>query len=190
MAGPPGAATALHRDDDLEGAEAAFSRALELAPERCDVRFNLVVTIEAQGDQLDGGRQREVEESTPDGLARYRVALDIADAGLCPASTAGDAANRLDEARQRLRDKLGAETSEKARRWKRREQRDESEPGGRAERLATGADRRTQPVRRGRARGPATSTPPRSRTREPIQLVSAAPGAGVTPAGRRAISLG
>jgi hypothetical protein len=107
-----GVGAALHRRDDLEGAEAAFRRALELAPGRCDVRFNLVVTIEAQGDQLTGGEQREVEESErQDGLARYRVALDIADAGLCPSSSTGDAGTRLDEARQRLRAKLGAETS-------------------------------------------------------------------------------
>ena len=48
---PFGLGTARHRQGDLEGAEAAFRRALELAPERCDVRFNLVVTIEAQGDR-------------------------------------------------------------------------------------------------------------------------------------------
>jgi hypothetical protein len=107
-----GAGTALHRVDDLDGAESAFRRALELAPQRCDVRFNLVVTIEAQGDELTGGEQREVEESErQDGLARYRVALDIADAGLCPSSTTGEVGTRLDDARKRLRAKLGAETS-------------------------------------------------------------------------------
>jgi tetratricopeptide (TPR) repeat protein len=107
-----GLGTSRHRQGDLEGAEAAFRRALELAPGRCDVRFNLVVTIEAEGDRLTGGQQREVEESErQDGLARYRVALDIADAGLCPTSTTGDAGTRLDEARERLRAKLGAENS-------------------------------------------------------------------------------
>ena len=50
-----GLGTSRHRQGDLEGAEAAFRRALELAPGRCDVRFNLVVTIEAQGDRLTGG---------------------------------------------------------------------------------------------------------------------------------------
>ena len=107
-----GSGAALYRQDDLEGAEAAFRRALEIAPQRCDVRFNLVVTIEAQGDRLTGGEQREVEESErQDGLARYRVALDIADAGVCPESTAGEAATRLEAARDRLRAKLGAESS-------------------------------------------------------------------------------
>jgi tetratricopeptide (TPR) repeat protein len=107
-----GLGTSRHRQGDLEGAEAAFRRALELAPGRCDVRFNLVVTIEAEGDRLTGGQQREVEESErQDGLARYRVALDIADAGLCPTSTTGDVGRRLDEARERLRAKLGAENS-------------------------------------------------------------------------------
>ena len=57
--------------------------------------------------------QREVEESErQDGLTRYRVALDIADAGLCPESTAGEAATRLEAARDRLRAKLGAESSD------------------------------------------------------------------------------
>jgi hypothetical protein len=127
---PFGLGTARHRQGDLEGAEAAFRRALELAPERCDVRFNLVVTIEAQGDRLTGGEQREVEESErQDGLARYRVALDIADTGLCPTSTTGDAGSRLDEARRRLRAKLGAETSgdeEELEAPQEREQRDRS----------------------------------------------------------------
>jgi tetratricopeptide (TPR) repeat protein len=105
-----GLGAALHRQGDLKGAEAAFRRALELEPGRCDVRFNLVVTIEAEGDRLTGGEQREVEETKrEDGLARYRVALDIADAGLCPPSTTGEAGTRLDEARKRLQAKLGAE---------------------------------------------------------------------------------
>jgi tetratricopeptide (TPR) repeat protein len=106
-----GSGTALHRQGDLAAAEAAFRRALELAPERCDVRFNLTVTIEAQGDILTGGNQRAVEDTDREnGLARYRIALDIADAGVCPEVTAGEAGPRLDETRARLRIKLGAET--------------------------------------------------------------------------------
>jgi hypothetical protein len=107
-----GLGTSRHRQGDLEGAESAFRLALDAAPERCDIRFNLVVTIEAQGDRMVGGPTRDVEESDrQDGFARYRVALDLADAGVCPTSTTGDAGSRLDETRQRLRAKLGAETS-------------------------------------------------------------------------------
>lgn len=101
------------RDGDLEGAEAAFRRALDLAPDNCEARFNLVLTIEAQGDRLTGGETRVVEESErQDGLARYRVALDIANAGLCPASEESDAGERIEQARDRLRVKLGAEGSD------------------------------------------------------------------------------
>ena len=117
------------------------------------MRFNLVVTIEAQGDRLTGGEQREVEESErQDGLARYRVALDIADAGLCPASIVGDAGIRLDETRQRLRAKLGAETAGTARSSRRPQQRDDPDRSGEesntdeqeqiAERNQTGAGER------------------------------------------------
>ena len=103
-----GSGAALYRRDDLDGAEAAFRRALDLAPERCDVRFNLVVTIEAQGDRLVGGDAGAVEESAlQDGRSRYAIALDIAKGRLCPPSTAGDAGVRLEEARRRLQDKLG-----------------------------------------------------------------------------------
>ena len=126
-----GSGTAMHRRNDLDGAESAFRRALEIAPQRCDVRFNLVVTIEAQGDRLTGGEQRDVEESElQDGLARYRVALDIADAGLCPESTTGVAAIRLEEARDRLRAKLGAETSEDGEELEAPQEREESDRAG------------------------------------------------------------
>jgi hypothetical protein len=126
-----GRGTSLHRQGDLEGAEEAFRRALELAPERCDVRFNLVVTIEAQGDRLTGGEQREVEESErQDGLARYRVALDIAEVGLCPTSTTDDAGARLDEARDRLRAKLGAEMSGEGEELDAPEEREERDRAG------------------------------------------------------------
>jgi tetratricopeptide (TPR) repeat protein len=97
-----GSGAALYRGDDLAGAETAFRRALDLAPDRCDVRFNLVVTIEAHGDRLT-----TVEE----GRSRYAIALDIAKGRLCPPSTAGDAGVRLEETRRRLHDKLGLESS-------------------------------------------------------------------------------
>jgi hypothetical protein len=108
-----GSGAALYQRDDLGGAEAAFRRALEPAPERCDVRFNLVVTIEARGDRLVGGAEGSVDESAlQDGHSRYAIALDIAKGRLCPPSTAGDAGVRLEEARRRLQDKLGLESSE------------------------------------------------------------------------------
>lgn len=147
-----GSGTVLHRRDDLEGAEAAFRRALELAPQRCDVRFNLVVTIEAQGDRLTGGEQREVEEADrQDGIARYRVALDIADAGLCPVSTTGDAGTRLEETRDRLRAKLGAESADEGEELEAPPEREDSDRAGEesdseqqqiAERNQTGAAER------------------------------------------------
>ena len=153
--------------DDLEGAESAFRRALELAPQRCDVRFNLVVTIEAQGDQLTGGEQREVEESErQDGLARYRVALDVADAGLCPASTTGDAGTRLDDARQRLRAKLGAETSGDEEELEAPQERDDADRSG-EESDSDRSSRSPNATRPGppSARTTATSIPARSKTR-------------------------
>ncbi len=108
-----GSGAALYGREDLAGAESAFRRALELAPERCDVRFNLVVTIEAQGDRLVGGAEDSADESAvQDGRSRFAIALDIAKGRLCPPSTAGDAGVRLDEARRRLQDKLGLESSE------------------------------------------------------------------------------
>ena len=97
-----GTGAALYGRNDLAGAEAAFRRALDLVPERCDVRFNLVVTIEAQGDRLT-----TVEE----GRSRYAIALDISKGRLCPPSTVGDAGIRLEETRRRLQDKLGVESS-------------------------------------------------------------------------------
>jgi hypothetical protein len=98
-----GAGAASYRFDDLADAEAEFRRALELAPERCDVRFNLVVTIESQGDRL--------QPAVQDARSRYAIALDVAKGRLCPPSTAGDAGVRLEDTRRRLQDKLGLESS-------------------------------------------------------------------------------
>jgi tetratricopeptide (TPR) repeat protein len=107
-----GSGAALYGRDDLAGAEAAFRRALELAPQRCDVRFNLVVTIEARGDRLVADAEGADDESAlQDGRSRYAIALDIAKGRLCPPSTAGDAGVRLEDARRRLQDKLGLESS-------------------------------------------------------------------------------
>jgi tetratricopeptide (TPR) repeat protein len=110
-----GEGAALYRRDDFAGAEAAFRRALDLAPERCDVRFNLAVTIEAEGDQIVGGEPGAVDESALEaGRSRYAIALDIAKGRLCPPSTAGDAGVRLEDTRRRLQAKLDLESSEPA----------------------------------------------------------------------------
>lgn len=107
-----GIGDARFRLNDLVGAEEAFAKALEVAPGRCDVRFNLAVTIEAQGDRLMGGNAVDVTESDElDGLARYRVALDIVNAALCPVDGADGPGARLADTRQRLEAKLGADSS-------------------------------------------------------------------------------
>jgi hypothetical protein len=101
---------ARFRRRDLVGAEAAFTWALDENPGRCDVRFNLAVTIEAQGDQLMGDNVRDVTETQElDGLARYRVALDIVNAATCRMDGTDSPAFRLADARERLEEKLGAE---------------------------------------------------------------------------------
>lgn len=101
---------ALFRQGDLTGAEQAFSRALEENPERCDVRFNLAVTIEAQGDRLMGDNVRAVTDAEQlDGLARYRVALDVVNAATCQMNGTDSPGFRLADTRERLEEKLGAE---------------------------------------------------------------------------------
>ena len=47
-----GIGDAWYRQGDLVEAELAFARALDLAPGDCEVRFNLAVTLEAQGDRV------------------------------------------------------------------------------------------------------------------------------------------
>ena len=95
---------------DLEGAEAAFARALDEDPSRCDVRFNLAVTIEAQGDRLMGGNVRDVTEAeTLDGLERYRFALDIVNSATCPMDGTDSPGFRLADTRERLEEKLGSD---------------------------------------------------------------------------------
>ncbi len=107
-----GIGDARFRSNDLAGAERAFSRALEADPDRCDVRFNLAVTIEAQGDRLMGDDVLDVTESAAqDGLARYRVALDIVNARLCSVGDADGPGVRLADTRERLEAKLGADGS-------------------------------------------------------------------------------
>lgn len=101
--------TARFRLDDLTGAEEAFGRALDLDPDRCETRFNLAVTIEADGDRLMGGNVLEVEEADEvEGLARWRVALDVVNAAACAPAGPDSAGTRLVETRERLERKLGA----------------------------------------------------------------------------------
>ena len=101
---------ARFRQRDLTGAELAFSRALEENPGRCDVRFNLAVTIEAEGDRLMGDNVRDVTDSEElDGLARYRVALDVVNAATCRMDSTDSPGFRLADTRERLEEKLGAD---------------------------------------------------------------------------------
>jgi tetratricopeptide (TPR) repeat protein len=101
---------ARFRQRDLTGAERAFSRALEENPDRCDVRFNLAVTIEAQGDRLMGDNVRDVTEAEElDGLTRYRVALDVVNAATCQIESTDSPGFRLADTRERLEEKLGAD---------------------------------------------------------------------------------
>lgn len=103
---------ARFRQRDLAGAEAAFVRALEANPGRCDVRFNLTVTIEAQGDFLMGDNVRDVTDTQEtDGLARYRVALDVVNAATCRMDGTDSPGFRLAETRDRLEEKLGADNN-------------------------------------------------------------------------------
>lgn len=107
-----GVGDARFRVDDLAGAERAFARALEADVDRCEVRFNLAVTIEAQGDRLMGDNVLDVTETeAQDGLARYRVALDIVNGGLCPVGDPDGPGERLATTRERLEAKLGADAS-------------------------------------------------------------------------------
>lgn len=62
---------------DYPGAIEDFRRALDLAPERCDVRLNLVLAIEAD---VDAQADRAGEATT---RGRYLEALDIARRGDC-----------------------------------------------------------------------------------------------------------
>ena len=89
-----GVGDARYRQGDLLAAEAAFTDALEVAPDRCDIRFNLAVTIEAQGDRLlarialvaedsEQATARRLEGPNDPG-ERYSVALGIADGGRMP----------------------------------------------------------------------------------------------------------
>src|SRR5688572_7838661 len=59
---PFGQGAALYRQGELLAAAAAFDEALDAAPERCEIRFNLAVTIEALGDSMLGEEVIAVED--------------------------------------------------------------------------------------------------------------------------------
>lgn len=110
----------LYRQGDLLGAEAAFRRALAADPERCETRFNLAVTLEAQGDLLTAGdslvddaeagpfdRRAAVGAIPDDPRAAYQDAMTIVDGRTCRTRTPDDAGDRLADTRERLTAKLG-----------------------------------------------------------------------------------
>lgn len=67
--------------NDLAGAERAFRDALTLAPNRCEVRFNLVITIEASGDQ------RRAAGDVLGARTRYEEAEELVNEARCRAET-------------------------------------------------------------------------------------------------------
>lgn len=121
-----GVGLARYGRGDLLGAAAAFAAALAGAPERCDLRFNLAVTLEAQGDRVragdsltgddedDGELFDTVDVNRPPPATaweRYTAALAVVDARPCPPRDPdgpGDAGRRLDETRRRIELKLAA----------------------------------------------------------------------------------
>ncbi|CAM3606338.1 hypothetical protein OCAE111667_17905 [Occultella aeris] len=100
----------LFRLGDLPGAQAQFERALGLAgPDRaCQVRVNLVLSIEAQGDALG---------DVPGAQAHYDAALAVIDeAEYCFSEQAGseasEAGDRLMEAQERIEENSDPEPGE------------------------------------------------------------------------------
>lgn len=69
---------------DLSGAEHAFRDALSIDPNRCDVRFNLVITIEASGDE------RRAAGDVLGAQTRFQEAADLVSEADCRATTSDD----------------------------------------------------------------------------------------------------
>jgi Flp pilus assembly protein TadD len=116
-----GIGDARYRQGDLLAAATAFNRALELAPDRCEIRFNLAVTLEAQGDRLYAGEELVVDAGaarTTDGPSdpaeRYSAALGVVEAGVCPSQRADDPGDRLAATQERLIAKLAALDADRA----------------------------------------------------------------------------
>ncbi|HEY9408653.1 MAG TPA: hypothetical protein VIP77_03640 [Jiangellaceae bacterium] len=87
---------------DFDGARAQFERALDLASadDRCRVLVNLVMTVEALGDE-------RAESDDPDGArALHTEALGMIEESDCPIDNIDGSGERLDEARDRLADKI------------------------------------------------------------------------------------
>lgn len=111
-----GLGDARYGQGDLLGAEDAFAEALDLAPGDCEIRFNLAVTIEAQGDRLVAGSALAPDSGEPfdpgaeraNPIERYSLALDVVDAAQCPSRAADDAGERLAATRVRIAAKLAA----------------------------------------------------------------------------------
>jgi hypothetical protein len=104
-----GVGDARYRQGDLAGAITAFTRALELAPRRCEVRFNLAVSIEAHGDALVADLSSgNLRAGQADPAEPYSVALGIVEAGDCPSRRADDVGDRLAATHARLLAKLAA----------------------------------------------------------------------------------
>lgn len=80
---PNNVGVAQYRQADYVGAERSFTDALGIAPERCDVRYNLVISIEAQADALAG------DGDTSGAGALYDRAIEVIRAGDCPIQSSG-----------------------------------------------------------------------------------------------------
>ena len=97
-----------------------------MAPDRCEIRFNLAVTLEAQGDRLyagdelvaDAGADRTTGRASTDGPSdpaeRYSAALGVVEAGECPSQRVDDPGDRLAETQARLIAKLAALDADRA----------------------------------------------------------------------------
>ena len=113
-----GIGDAEYRRGDFIAAELAFARALDLDPGDCEIRFNLAVTVEAEGDRLLAGEplspadpEQPFDPSVPRRdvpLERYNIALAIANGELCPSAEANDVGDRLAATRDRIEAKLDA----------------------------------------------------------------------------------
>ena len=75
---PNNVGVAQYRQADYARAERSFRDALDIAPERCDVRYNLVIAIEAQADALHGDGQTDAAKDL------YDTAIEVIQAGDCP----------------------------------------------------------------------------------------------------------